>query len=50
MGNARIGLLNKNLYTWAGLGLLVAGSLVFLLSYFILLLTWLAALGISMLL
>lgn len=40
---------NKNPYTWAGLGLLVAGSLAFLLSYFILLLTWLTALGISML-
>jgi len=39
----------KNLYTWAGLGLLVAGSLVFLAAYFVLLLTWLAALGISML-
>ena len=43
------GLLNKNLYTLAGLGLLVAGSLLLLLSYFILLLTWLTALGISML-
>jgi len=43
------GLLNKNPYTWAGLGLLVAGSLVSLSSYFILLLTWLTALGISML-
>jgi len=42
-------LLNKNPYTWAGLGLLVAGSLVSLSSYFILLLTWLTALGISML-
>ena len=42
-------MLNKNPYTWAGLGLLVAGSLVSLLSYFILLLTWLTALGISML-
>lgn len=40
---------NKNPYTWAGLGLLVAGSLVSLSSYFILLLTWLTALGISML-
>ena len=42
-------MLNKNPYTWAGLGLLVAGSLVFLSSYFIFLLTWLTALGISML-
>ena len=42
-------MLNKNPYTWAGLGLLVAGSLVSLSSYFILLLTWLTALGISML-
>lgn len=40
---------NKNPYTWAGLGLLLAGSLAFLVSYFILLLTWLAALGVSML-
>ncbi len=42
-------MLNKNPYTWAGLGLLVAGSLVSLSSYFVLLLTWLTALGISML-
>jgi hypothetical protein len=41
--------LNKNPYTWAGLGLLVAGSLAFLSSHFVLLLTWLSALGISML-
>ncbi len=44
-----VGLRNKNLYTWSGLGLLVAGSLVSLVSYFILLVTWLTALGISML-
>ncbi len=44
-----MGLRNKNLYTWSGLGLLVAGSLVSLTSYFILLITWLTALGISML-
>jgi len=42
-------LLNKNPYTWTGLGLLVVGSLVSLSAYFILLLTWLTALGISML-
>ena len=42
-------MVNKNPYVWTGLGLLVAGSLVFLSSYFILLLTWLTALGISML-
>jgi len=42
-------LLNKNPYTWAGLSLLVAGVLVFLSSLFILRLTWLTALGISML-
>ncbi len=41
-------MLNKNPYTWAGLSLLVAGGLVFLSSYFILLLTWLTALGVSM--
>ena len=38
----------KNLYTWTGLGLLVAGTLVFLSSQFILLLTWLTALGAAM--
>ena len=42
-------MINKNPYTWAGFGLLVAGSLVFLSSYFIFLITWLSALGISML-
>ena len=42
-------MLNKNLYTWSGLGLLIAGSLLSLTSYFILLITWLTALGISML-
>ena len=42
-------MLNKNPYTWAGLGLLIAGSLVSLSAYFILLLTWLTALGICML-
>jgi len=42
-------MLNKNPYTRAGLGLLVAGSLVSLSAYFILLLTWLTALGICML-
>ena len=42
-------MLKKNPYIWAGLGLLAAGSLVFLSSYFILLITWLTALGICML-
>ena len=42
-------MLKKNLYTWAGLGLLIAGCLVSLSAYFIFLLTWLTALGISML-
>lgn len=42
-------MLNKNPYTWAGLGLLIAGSLVSLLAYFILHLVWLTALGICML-
>jgi len=41
--------LKNNLYTWAGLGLLIAGLLVALSAYFIFLLTWLIALGISML-
>jgi len=45
----KIGLLNKNPYTVAGLGLLIAGSLVSPLAYFILALTWLTALGICML-
>jgi len=40
---------NRNTYTYVGLGLLVAGGLVFLVSYFVLNLTWLTALGISML-
>jgi hypothetical protein len=44
-----VGLPNKNPYTWAGLGLLVTGSLIALSAYFILLVTWLTALGISML-
>ena len=42
-------MLNKNTYTWAGLGLLIAGSLVSVSAYFILHLTWLTALGICML-
>lgn len=42
-------MLKKNLYTWTGLGLLVAGTLVSLSSHFILLLTWLTALGAAML-
>ena len=41
--------LNQNPYIWAGLGLLVAGSLLCLSAYFILGLIWLTALGISML-
>ena len=42
-------MLNKNPYTWAGLGLLIAGSLVSLSAYFILALIWLTALGICLL-
>lgn len=42
-------MVNKNPYTWAGLGLLIAGSLVSLFAYFVLTLTWLTALGICML-
>ena len=41
--------MKKNPYSWTGLSLLVAGSLVSLSAYFILSLTWLTALGISML-
>ena len=42
-------MLNKNPYTWAGLGMLIAGGLVFLSAFFIFHLTWLTALGICML-
>ena len=42
-------LLSKNPYIWAGLGLLVVGSLVGLSAYFLLGITWLTAFGISML-
>ncbi|HUV76229.1 MAG TPA: hypothetical protein VMW00_06255 [Dehalococcoidales bacterium] len=42
-------MLNKNPYTWMGLGLLTAGTLVSPVAYFILDLTWLSALGICML-
>jgi hypothetical protein len=40
---------NKNPYTWSGLGLLIAGGMVFLPAYFIFHLIWLTALGICML-
>ena len=43
------GLLNKNPYTWVGIGLLIAGILVSPVAHFILALTWLTALGICML-
>jgi len=42
-------LLSRNSYTYAGLGLLIAGSLILPVAYFILHLSWLAALGLSML-
>ena len=42
-------MLNKNPYTWAGLGLLITGGLASLSSYFILLTTWITALGMCML-
>ncbi len=45
----RLWLLNKNSYTWAGLGLLITGGLVSSLAYFVLSLIWLTALGICML-
>ena len=41
-------MLNRNLYTWSGLGLLVAGGPVFLGGYFILQQTWLQTLGMAM--
>lgn len=47
--NRKIKLLNKNAYTWAGLGLLIAGVLISLIAYFILALVWLTALGICLL-
>lgn len=42
-------MLGRNPYIWAGLGLLVVGSLVCLSAYLIFGLIWLTALGISML-
>jgi len=42
-------LLKKNPYTWSGFGLLIAGILISLSAYFILLVTWLTALGICLL-
>lgn len=42
-------MLNRNLYTRSGLGLLVAGILLFGVSYFLLLVTWLTATGICLL-
>ena len=42
-------MLNKNHYTWSGLGLLIASILVFLLTVLILRQTWLTALSICML-
>ncbi|MFH1169225.1 MAG: hypothetical protein V1691_00885 [Chloroflexota bacterium] len=40
---------NKNPYTWTGLSLLIAGTMVSLTAYLALHLTWLTALGICML-
>lgn len=42
------GLLNRNLYTWSGLGLLVAGGLAFLGGYFLLQQVWLQTIGMAM--
>ena len=42
-------MLNKSSYTSAGISLLIIGSLVFLLSNFVLNLVWLAATGVAML-
>jgi hypothetical protein len=42
-------LINKNPYTLAGLGLLIAGGLISLPAYFLFQLIWLTALGICML-
>lgn len=40
-------MLNRNLYTRTGLALLIAGILVSLSSHFILMITWLTALGVA---
>ncbi|MFC1908305.1 hypothetical protein ACFLXD_00290 [Chloroflexota bacterium] len=45
----RIGFFNRNPYTWTGLSLLITGSLITPSAYFVLQLTWLAALGVCML-
>lgn len=42
-------LLSRNSYTWAGLGLLIAGVLISVSAYFLFLLTWLTAMGVAML-
>lgn len=42
-------MLQRNSYTWAGLGLLVTGLPVAAVAFFVLRLTWLTALGVSML-
>ncbi len=42
-------MINKNPYTWSGLGLLIAGGLISLPAYFIFHLIWLTALGMCML-
>jgi hypothetical protein len=42
-------LTNKNIYIWAGLGLLVSGGIISLPAYFVFHLVWLTALGICML-
>lgn len=41
-------LINRNQYTWMGFSLLISGGLLFLAAYFVLNVTWLSALGISM--
>ena len=40
---------NRNPYTWAGLGLLVAGGLLSLASFLVFAVNWLTALGLAML-
>ncbi len=41
-------MLNKNPYTWIGLGLLISGIFLSVAAYFIFLTTWLVAMGIAM--
>lgn len=41
-------MINKNPYTWSGLGLLISGIIIGICAYFVLDIVWLTALGICM--